>query len=160
MIKPGEILLYSGAALLAYLTWKGYLGQSNKFEREQKAEEKKAIEKQSKEEIQRSAAEFMLSWKDPITGNTRTTNLDTMASYLKAAIRGSWYGEDEEQIKQVMNSIPVSIRGRSGISYPIRTIAVRYSVQTGGKNLKDDLTRYLSSAEITRLGVAKHLKYL
>jgi hypothetical protein len=160
MIKPGDILLYSGAALLAYLTWKGYLGQSGKFDREQKADEKKAIEKQTREEVQRSAAEFMLSWKDPITGNTRTTNLDTMASYLKAAIRGSWFGEDEEQIRQVMNSIPVSVRGKSGNTYPIRTIAVRYSVQTDGKNLKDDLTKYLSSTEITKLGVAKHLKYL
>lgn len=160
MIKPGEILLYSGAALLAYLTWKGYLSQSGKFEREQKQEEKKQIEKQSKEEIQRSAAEFMLSWKDPVSGNTRTTNLDTLAAYLKSAIRGSFWGEDEEQIRGVMNSIPTSIKGRSGITYPIRTIAVRYSVQTGGKSLKDDLTKYLSASEISKLGVAKHLKYL
>ena len=83
-----------------------------------------------------------------------------MAKYLEAALRGSWYGEDEEQIRQVMNSIPTSIKGKAGISYPIRTIAARYAINTKGKDLKSDLIRLLSANELETLGVKKHLKFL
>lgn len=159
-IEPKDILLYTGAALIAYLLFKGVKAQTGNIERESQKAEKKAIEKQSQEEVQRSAKEFMLSWIDPKTKKSRSANLDTLAAYLKAAMRGSWFGEDEEQIKQVMNSIPVSIKGKSGISYPIRTIAVRYAVQTDGKDLKADLVKYLSARELENLGVAKHLKFL
>lgn len=159
-IEPQDILMYTGAALIAYLLFKGVKAQAGNIERETQKAEKKEIEKQSKEQVQRSATEFMLSWKDPKTGKVQITNLDTLAAYLKSAIRGSWWGEDETQIKKVMNTIPVSIKGKAGISYPIRTIAVRYSVQTDGKDLKSDLTRYLSARELESLGVSKHLKYL
>jgi len=159
-IEPKDILLYTGAALIAYMLFKGVKATTGKFEREAEKSKKREIEKQTKEEVTRSAKEFMLSWQDPITKNTKTVNLDTLAAYLKSAIRGSWFGEDEEQIKQVMNSIPVSIKGKSGISYPIRTIAVRYAVQTDGKDLKADLVKYLSAKELVNLGVSKHLKFL
>lgn len=158
MIEPKDILLYTGAALAAYLIYKGILTQSKKFEREEASREKKAIEKQSREEITRGK-EFMLSWKDN-TGKTKIANLDTLAKYLETALRGSFWGEDEEQIREVLNSIPVSVKGKSGISYPIQTIAVRYAINTNGKNLKADLIRLLSATELKTLGVSKHLKYL
>lgn len=159
-ITPKDILLYTGSALIAYLLFKGVRSQTNSFERETEKQEKKAIENQTKEDIQRSAKEFMLSWRNSKTGKIETTNLDTLAAYLKAAMRGSFWGEDEEQIKKVMFSIPISVKSKRGITYPIRTIAVRYSVQTGGKDLKSDLVKYLSSRELDNLGVTKHLKYL
>ena len=159
MIEPKDILLYTGAALAAYLIYKGIRSQSTRYEEAEETQRKKRLEKTSQEEVKKTS-EFMLSWKDPRTGKTRTANLDTMAMYLAAAIRGSWYGEDEEQIKSVMNNIPVSIKGKAGISYPIRTIAIRYQINTNGKNLKADLTKYLSASELINLGVSKHLKYL
>lgn len=159
-ITPKDILLYTGSALIAYLLFRGVRTQTDSFQRETEKQEKKAIEKQTKEDIQRSAKEFMLSWRNSKTGKTETTNLDTLAAYLRAAMRGSFWGEDEEQIKKVMFSIPISVKSKRGITYPIRTIAVRYSVQTGGKDLKSDLVKYLSSRELDNLGVTKHLKYL
>jgi hypothetical protein len=159
MIKPGDILLYAGAGLLAYLVFKGAKTQVRIYDSEEEKRRKAEVEKTGKEEVKKSG-EFMLSWIDPISKKTRTTNLDTLALYLKAAIRGSYFGEDEEQIKQVMNSIPVSVAGKSGTTYPIKTIAVRYAVSTGGKNLKEDLVKFLSASELTKLGVSKHLRYL
>jgi hypothetical protein len=158
MIEPKDILLYTGAALAAYLIYKGILAQSKKFEREETSREKKAIEKQSREEITKGKA-FMLSWKDN-TGKTKIANLDTLAKYLESALRGSFWGEDEEQIREVLNSIPVSVKGKSGISYPIQSIAIRYAINTNGKNLKSDLIKLLSANELKTLGVSKHLKYL
>jgi hypothetical protein len=159
MIEPKDILLYTGAALAAYLIYKGIRSQSARYEEAEEASRKKRLEKTSSEEVKKTS-EFMLSWKDPNTGKTRIANLDTMALYLQSAIRGSWFGEDEEQIKSVMNLIPVSVKGKSGISYPIRIIAIRYQINTNGKNLKADLTKYLSASELINLGVSKHLKYL
>ena len=160
MIEPKDILLYTGAALAAYLIFKGIRSQSARYEESEEASRKKRLEKSSSEEVKKTAESYLLSWKNPQTGKTQIANLDTLSKYLESAIRGSWYGEDEEQIKAVMNSIPVSVKGKSGLSYPIRTIAIRYQVNTNGKNLKADLTRYLSASEIQSLGVAKHLKYL
>jgi hypothetical protein len=155
MIKPGDILLYTGAGLLAWLLFKGARSQSKIW---QESEEKQS-QKKVTEEVKRKAKEFQLSWKDS-SGKTRTANLDTMAKFLEAALRGSWWGEDEDQIKAVMNAIPVSIKGKSGVSYPIVTIAARYAINTGGKDLKADLVRLLSQSELQSLGVLKHLKYL
>jgi len=155
MIKPGDILLYTGAGLLAWLLFKGAKSQTKIW----KESEEKQAQKKTTEEVKRKAAEYQLSWKDS-SGKTRTANLDTMAKFLEAALRGSWYGEDEDQIKSVMNSIPVSIKGKAGISYPIVTIAARYAINTGGKDLKADLVRLLSQSELQSLGVLKHLKYL
>ena len=155
MIKPADILLYTGAGLIAWLLFRGARSQTRIWqESEQKQEERKKTE-----EIQKTAKEYQLTWKDK-AGSTRTANLDTMAKYLEAALRGSWYGEDEEQIRQVMNSIPTSIKGKAGISYPIRTIAARYAINTKGKDLKSDLIRLLSANELETLGVKKHLKFL
>lgn len=159
MIEPKDILLYTGAALAAYLLWKGIKIQTQRYEEAEETRQKKRLEKTSEEEVKK-AAEFMLSWTDPVTKKTKIANLDTLAKYLESALRGSWYGEDEDQIKKVMQSIPVSIKGKAGISYPIRTIATRYAINTNGKNLKADLTRLLSASEIENLGVARHLKYL
>lgn len=158
-IEPKDILLYTGAALAAYLIYKGIRSQAKRYEEAEDTERKKRLEKSTREEIKKGA-EYMLSWKDKVTGKTRTANLDTMAKYLEAALRGSWYGEDEEQVKAVMKAIPTSVRGPSGLSYPIRTIAIRYQINTDGKNLKADLTRLLSASEIEELGVSRHLQYL
>jgi hypothetical protein len=155
MIKPGDILLYTGAGLLAWLLFRGARSQTKIW---QESEEKQS-QKKASDEVKRKAKEFQLSWKDS-SGKTRTANLDTMAKFLEAALRGSWWGEDEDQIKAVMNAIPVSIKGKSGLSYPIVTIAARYAINTGGKDLKADLVRLLSQSELQSLGVLKHLKYL
>lgn len=155
MIKPGEILAYTGAALIAWLLFRGARSQTKVWEEKEKKEQ----QKKTSEEIQRKATEYQLTWKDS-SGKNRTANLDTLAKYLESALRGSWYGEDEDQVRQVMNSIPVSIRGKAGISYPIRTIAARYAINTNGKDLKSDLVRLLSQSELISLGVSKHLKYL
>ena len=158
MIEPKDILLYTGAALAAYLIWKGIRTQTARYDEAEETRQKKRLEKTAQEEVKKGA-EFMLSWKDS-AGKTRIANVDTLAKYLESALRGSYWGEDEEQIKIVMNSIPVSVKGKAGISYPIRTIAARYQINTNGKNLKADLTRLLSASEISALGVGKHLKYL
>lgn len=155
MIKPADILLYTGAGLIAWLLFRGARSQVQIW----KESEQKQAEKKQTEEIQKTAKEYQLTWKDK-AGTIRTANLDTMAKYLEAALRGSWYGEDEEQIRQVMNSIPTSIKGKAGISYPIRTIAARYAINTKGKDLKSDLIRLLSADELNTLGVKKHLKFL
>ena len=154
-IKPEDILLYTGAGLIAWLLFRGARTQTRIWE--EKEEQKKQESK--KKEIQKTATEFQLTWKDK-NGSTRTANLDTLARYLESALRGSYWGEDEEQIRQVMTMIPTSVRGKSGITYPIRTIATRYSINTKGKDLKADLIRLLSAKELTDLGVSKHLKYL
>jgi len=155
MIKPSDILLYTGAGLIAWLLFRGARSQGKIWEeRQQKREEKKKTE-----DIKKIAAEYQLSWRDK-SGRTRTANLDTLARYLESALRGSYWGEDEEQVKSVMNSIPTSVRGKSGITYPIVTIAARYAINTKGKDLKSDLIRLLSQRELVDLGVSKHLKYL
>lgn len=159
MIEPKDILLYTGAALAAYLIYKGIRSQTRRYDEAEETSRKKRLEKTAEEETKKSS-EFMLSWTDPNTKKIRIANLDTLAKYLESALRGSWYGEDEEQVRAVMNSIPVSIKGKAGISYPIRTISTRYTINTNGKNLKADLTRLLSASEIEKLGVARHLKYL
>jgi hypothetical protein len=159
MIEPKDILLYTGAALAAYLIYKGIRSQTRRYDEAEETRQKKRLEKTAQEEVKKSA-EFMLTWKDPGTKKTRVANLDTLAKYLESALRGSWYGEDEEQVRAVMNNIPVSVKGPSGISYPIRTIAARYQVNTNGKNLKSDLVRLLSASELIKLGVSRHLKYL
>jgi len=156
MIKPSDILLFTGAGLIAWLLFKGARSQTKIWEQTEKKQE----EKRKTEEVKKISQEFQLTWRDQNTGKNRTANLDTMARFLESALRGSWYGEDEEQIKQVMNSIPTSIKGKAGISYPIVTIAARYSINTGGKDLKADLVRLLSSDELRSLGVFKHIKYL
>lgn len=155
MIKPADILLYTGAGLIAWLLFRGARSQTRIWSEQEKKQE----QAKKTEEIKKTATEYRLSWKDQ-SGKTRTANLDTLAKYLESALRGSFWGEDEEQVRAVMNSIPVSIKGKSGISYPIQTIAARYAINTGGKDLKSDLVRLLSASELQELGVKKHLKYL
>lgn len=155
MIKPADILLYTGTGLLIY-----YLIRGVRQDTRRSAErEEVRREKQKTQEVQRTAQEFMLSWKDS-RGRRQSVNLDTLSLKLKEALRGSIFNEDEAAIKMVMTTVPVSIKGPSGISYPIRTIAARYAINTNGKNLKADLIRLLSRNELQSTGTNRHIQFL
>jgi hypothetical protein len=155
MLKPADILMYTGAGLAAWLLFRG----ARSAARGEAATEKAKQDQERTREVQNTAEKFMLSWKDN-QGRRRSANLDTMSVKLREALRGSWVNEDEEAVKQVMMAIPSSIKGPSGVSYPIRTIAARYAINTNGKNLKSDLVRLLSTKELRELGVNRHLIYL
>jgi hypothetical protein len=159
-MTPKILLEYAGVGLLAYLLFRGFKSQANRYSESEETETKKRLEKRSNEEVTNTATENALSWTDPVTKKKRTVNLDTMSKLLEKALLGSIFTEDEDLLKSVLNSIPVAVKGKAGVSYPIRKIAVRYAVNTGGKNLKSDLTRLLSSNELTNLGVTKHLRWL
>lgn len=155
MIKPADILLYTGTGLLIYYLIKGVRQDTRRSARAEEIEK----ERQQTQEVQRTAQEFMLSWKDK-SGRRRSVNLDTLSLKLKEALRGSIFDEDETAIQMVMTTVPVSIQGPSGISYPIRTIAARYAINTNGKNLKADLIRLLSRKELVSTGTNRHIQFL
>jgi hypothetical protein len=160
MMTPKTLMEYIAVGLGAYLLFRGFRSQANQYKESEETEAKKRLQKRSEEEVQKTSSENAIAWTDPRTKKKRSANMDTMAKLIEKALLGSIISEDEELVRSVMNSIPVAIKGSAGVSYPIRKIAVRYAVNTGGKNLKADLTRLLSTSELNKLGVNKHLQWL
>lgn len=160
-MTPKILLEYIAVGLGAYLLFRGFRSQANQYKESEETEAKKRLQKRSEEEVQKTSSENAIAWTDPKTKKKRSANMDTMAKLIEKALLGSIITEDEELVQSVMNSIPVAIKGTAGnLTYPIRKIAVRYAVNTGGKNLKADLTRLLSTSELNKLGVNKHLQWL
>lgn len=160
-MTPKTLIEYLGVGLAAYLLFRGFRNQANIYKESEETETRKRLQKRSEEDVQKTSSENAISWTDPRTKKSRTANMDTMAKLIEKALVGSIFTEDEELVQSVMNSIPVQIKGSKGnLTYPIRKIAVRYAVNTGGKNLKADLTRLLSTSELNKLGVNRHLQWL
>lgn len=160
-MTPKMLMEYVAVGLGAYLLFRGFRSQANQYKESEETEAKKRLQKRSEEEVQKTSSENAIAWTDPKTKKKRSANMDTMAKLIEKALLGSIITEDEELVQSVMNSIPVAIKGSAGnLTYPIRKIAVRYAVNTGGKNLKADLTRLLSTSELSKLGVNKHLQWL
>jgi hypothetical protein len=159
-MTPKILMEYVAVGLGAYLLFRGFRSQANQYKESEETETKKRLQKRSEEDVKNTASENAFAWTDPKTKKKRTVNLDTMAKLIEKALLGNIVNEDEELVQNVMNSIPVAVKGSAGVSYPIRKIAIRYAVNTGGKNLKSDLTRLLSTSELSKLGVNKHLQWL
>jgi len=162
-MKPGEVLSMGGAVLLLYLMTKG-LGKSEAKEQERSEKEEKSVKKkEAKEEAKEVLHEQItdvIKLHDPKTGKyIRTINLDTIAEEIREALYGSVYSEDEERAIKAILLAPAVIAAPGGkYWYPIQRVALRFAAKTNNLNLKSELTRLLSAADIARL--SKYLIYI
>jgi len=156
---PETVLKYVGIAGIAYFLVKMAVVDIKGNPAKKEAEKEKLNRDKAKKEVKETSG-YTMTWTNK-KGQKITTNLDTAARKLENALSGNWINEDEEQIKQVMESIPGTVvsKQKGKTWHPIQIVAERFQINTG-KSLKRELTRLLNQNELKTTFSDMHLKYL